>query len=96
MKVLVTGGAGYIGSHMNVELFNAGYEVVVLDNFYNSCEEAIHRVEKLCNKKIAFYQGDMRDEACLDRLFPGGNRCSHPFCRVEGSRGVLRKAVTIF
>lgn len=69
MKVLVTGGAGYIGSHMDVELLNAGYEVVVLDNLYNSCEEAIHRVEKLCNKKMAFYQGDIRDEAFLDELF---------------------------
>lgn len=69
MKVLVTGGAGYIGSHMDVELFQAGYEVVVLDNLYNSCEEAIRRVEKLCNKKVSFYQGDIRDEAILEELF---------------------------
>ena len=73
MKILVTGGAGYIGSHTDVELLKAGYEVVVLDNFYNSCEEAIHRVERLCNKKMPFYQGDMRDEALLEELFSKEN-----------------------
>lgn len=73
MKVLVTGGAGYIGSHTDVELLNAGYDVVVLDNFYNSCEEAIRRVEKICNKKMTFYEGDMRDEALLEELFSKEN-----------------------
>ena len=50
MSILVTGGAGYIGSHTCVELLNAGYDVVVVDNLYNSCEEALRRVEKSLEK----------------------------------------------
>lgn len=63
MKILVTGGAGYIGSHTCLELLNAGYEVVVLDNLYNSCEESLKRVEKLTGKKISFYEVDLLDAA---------------------------------
>ena len=55
MKILVTGGAGYIGSHTCVELLNNDYEVVVVDNLYNSCEEALHRVEKITGQTITFY-----------------------------------------
>lgn len=73
MKVLVTGGAGYIGSHTDVELLQAGYEVVALDNLCNSCEEAVRRVEKICNKKMTFYQGDMRDEVLLEEIFTKEN-----------------------
>ncbi|MBO7402791.1 MAG: UDP-glucose 4-epimerase GalE [Lachnospiraceae bacterium] len=69
MKILVTGGAGYIASHTNVELLNAGYDVVVLDNLCNSSEESIHRVEKLTGKKIAFYELDMLDKDGMDSLF---------------------------
>lgn len=53
-KVLVAGGAGYIGSHTCVELLNGGYEVVVLDNLSNSCEEALRRVEKITGKALRF------------------------------------------
>jgi UDP-glucose 4-epimerase len=55
MKVLLTGGAGYIGSHTAVELLNAGYEVVVVDNLSNSSVKAIHRVQRLTNHSIQFY-----------------------------------------
>lgn len=68
-KILVTGGAGYIGSHTCVELLNSGYGVVVLDNFSNSSPESLKRVEKITGKKIALYEGDVRDGALLDKIF---------------------------
>ena len=69
MKVLVTGGAGYIGSHTSVELLNAGHEVVCIDNFMNSKYEAVKRVEKITGKEIKFYEGDIRDRKILDKIF---------------------------
>ncbi|MEH6627050.1 MAG: UDP-glucose 4-epimerase GalE [Motiliproteus sp.] len=69
MAILVTGGAGYIGSHSCVQLLEAGYEIVVLDNLSNSSIIALERVEKITAKRVAFVEGDIRDRACLDRLF---------------------------
>lgn len=69
MAVLVTGGAGYIGSHTIVELITKGYEVVVVDNLVNSCEESLKRVAKITGVNPAFYEGDIRDEALLRRIF---------------------------
>ncbi|MBR9879758.1 MAG: UDP-glucose 4-epimerase GalE [Gammaproteobacteria bacterium] len=69
MKVLVTGGAGYIGTHTLVELISAGHEVVVYDNFRNSSPKAIARVEELVGQKVPVVRGDIRDRACLDRTF---------------------------
>lgn len=69
MKILVTGGAGYIASHTNVLLLERGCEVVALDNLINSSEESIRRVEELTGKKIRFYRGDCRDKALLNRIF---------------------------
>jgi UDP-glucose 4-epimerase len=69
MKILVTGGAGYIASHTNVELLNAGYEVVVVDNLCNSSMESIYRVEKLTGKKITFYEADILDKEKLRQIF---------------------------
>ncbi len=69
MKVLVTGGAGYIGSHTSVELLNSGHEVICIDNFMNSKYEAVKRVEAITGKKIKFYEGDIRDRAILDKIF---------------------------
>jgi len=69
MRILVTGGAGYIGSHTCVELLQAGYEVVVVDNLCNSSQEALYRVEEITGKKITFYQEDLLDRAALDRIF---------------------------
>ena len=68
-KILVTGGAGYIGSHTCVELLNNGFDVVVLDNLSNSSEESLARVEKLTGKSITFMKGDVRDGDILDSLF---------------------------
>ena len=68
--ILVTGGAGFIGSHTCVELLNAGYDVVVVDDLSNASEVALKRVERITGKKIrAFYQGDVKDGALLDRIF---------------------------
>ena len=69
MNVLVTGGAGYIGSHTTVELLNAGHNVVCVDNFMNSKYESIVRVEKITGKKVKFYEGDIRDRKILDKIF---------------------------
>lgn len=69
MKILVTGGAGYIASHTNIVLLNNGYDVVAVDNLMNSSEESIKRVEKITGKKIAFYKGDVRDKALLEKIF---------------------------
>ena len=68
-EILVTGGAGYIGSHTCVELIEAGYGVVVIDNYSNSSPESIKRVEKICGRKIALYEGDVRDAKILDKIF---------------------------
>lgn len=67
--VLVTGGAGYIGSHACVALIDAGYEVVVLDNLSNSSAVALERVQEICGTSPVFTQGDIRDRDCLDQLF---------------------------
>lgn len=69
MAILVTGGAGYIGSHTVLTLLERGEEVVVLDNLSNSSEESLHRVEQLTGKAAVFYQGDILDEQCLKRIF---------------------------
>ncbi|MGN0822661.1 MAG: SDR family NAD(P)-dependent oxidoreductase, partial [Candidatus Gallimonas sp.] len=69
MKVLVTGGAGYIGSHTVVELQNEGFDVVVVDNLSNSSEESLRRVEKITGKKVPFYCADVRDRAAMEEIF---------------------------
>lgn len=69
MAVLVTGGAGYIGSHTCVELLNSGYEVVVMDNLYNSNEKALERVEKITGKPVKFYCVDMLDKDAMNDIF---------------------------
>ena len=69
MKILVTGGAGYIGSHTCVELLQSGYEVVVIDNLCNSNAESLKRVETITGKNVTFYEGDVRDEALLKKIF---------------------------
>ena len=67
--ILVTGGAGYIGTHTCVELLNAGFDVVVLDNFCNSKPEAIHRVQKITGLPVRLVNGDVRDKECLSAIF---------------------------
>lgn len=69
MTILVTGGAGYIGSHTCVELLNAGYDVVIIDNLYNSNQKAVDRIEEITGKKVKFYPDDMMDRAAVKRVF---------------------------
>lgn len=69
MKILVTGGAGYIGSHTCVELLNNGYDVIVYDNLSNSCEKALDRVKEITGKAVKFIKGDILDKSHLDKVF---------------------------
>ena len=69
MKILVTGGAGYIGSHTCIELLNEGHEVVVMDNLYNASEKALERVEKITGKKVIFYKEDMLNKEGMNKIF---------------------------
>ena len=69
MKILLTGGAGYIGSHTAVELYNAGHEVVIVDNLVNSKEEVIKRIDEISGKQTPFIKADVRDHAAMDAVF---------------------------
>ena len=69
MSILVTGGTGFIGSHTTVELINAGYDVVIIDNLVNSCREVINRIEKITGKRPAFYENDLLDKAAVEKIF---------------------------
>lgn len=69
MKILVTGGAGYIGSHTCVELLKEGHDVIVVDNLSNSCAESLKRVKQITGKDVLFYQYDLLDKSALDKVF---------------------------
>ncbi len=73
MSILITGGCGYIGSHTCVEMLNAGYDIVVLDNYYNSKPEALNRIKELSGKDFPFYNCDIRDAEGLRRVFSENN-----------------------
>lgn len=73
MAILVTGGAGYIGSHTCVELLKAGYEIIVVDNLSNSKPEALHRIQEISGKKLTFYEVDLLHKEALDKVFAANN-----------------------
>ena len=92
--ILLAGGAGYIGSHTAVELLNAGYEVVVADNYSNSCPEAIKRVEKITGKSVKLYELDIKDNAKLETVFQENqiDAVIH-FAGLKGKKAVIFAAV---
>ena len=69
MNILLTGGAGFIGSHTAVELLNAGHDVIIVDNLYNSSAKAVERVEELTGKRVKFYCADACNHDAMDRIF---------------------------
>ena len=69
MKILVTGGAGYIGSHTCVELLEAGYDVMIVDNLYNASEKAVDRIGQITGKTPTFYEADIRDYEKMTEIF---------------------------
>ena len=69
MSILITGGAGFIGSHTCVEMLNAGYDIIILDNFVNSKPESLKRIKELSGKDFKFYEADIRDTAALEKIF---------------------------
>ena len=73
MSILVTGGAGYIGSHTCIEMQNAGYDVIVIDNLDNSSKESLSRVEKITGKAVKFYEEDVRNKEALRKIFSENN-----------------------
>ncbi|MDD6328274.1 MAG: SDR family NAD(P)-dependent oxidoreductase, partial [Lachnospiraceae bacterium] len=68
MKILVTGGAGYIGSHTCVELLDEGYEVVIVDNLYNASKKVIRRIPQITGKNVGFYEADIRDYSQMSHI----------------------------
>ena len=96
MAILVAGGAGYIGSHTCVELLERGYEVVVVDNLYNSSEVALERVQEITGKTLKFYKGDILNREDLEPIFENRrDRGSDQLCRTQSSRRICRKALGI-
>lgn len=91
MTILITGGAGYIGSHTTLAFLQQGYEVVVLDNLVNSSFESIKRIERIAGKSPAFVHGDVRDQRKLRQLFT-----SYPFSAVIHLAGLKAVAESIF
>lgn len=69
MKILVTGGAGYIGSHACLMLLQSGYEIVIIDNFSNSSQESLNRIKKISSKNFLFYEADLRDKSKIEKIF---------------------------
>ena len=89
MKILVTGGAGYIGSHTCVELLQAGYEIVIVDNFANSQPAVLERIKTITGRDFLFYEGDVLRDGAAGKDFSGKRDPSgDPFCRIQGCRRI--------
>ncbi len=88
MHILVTGGAGYIGSHTCLELLNNGYEVTVVDDLSNSCWESLNRVEELTGKKVAFFEVDLLNQEALAEVFAGSRQKVDAVIHFAGKKAV--------
>lgn len=95
MRILVTGGAGYIGSHTCLALLEQGHEVVVFDNLYNASEEALNRVKKLTGKDLTFYKADMLDRDAMEKIFDAEKIDAVIHFAGKGCWQISRKAVGI-
>ena len=84
MNILVTGGAGYIGSHTCVELLNNNHSVIIADNLCNSKIETIEKIKQITNKDVIFYPVDVTDEQAVESIFSW----HYSFCRTEGGRRI--------
>ena len=96
MRILITGGAGYIGTHTCVELLNNGYEVVVIDNLCNSSEIALDRVREITGKDFPFYMADVCDEKTLDEAFSGGIDCVIHFAGLKAVGESVQKPLEYY
>lgn len=92
MAILVTGGAGFIGTHTCIELINAGYEPIVVDNYYNASPKALERVEEIVGKKVKFYECDVRDKKKLDSVFKENKIDAVIHLQAQGGRRILPQA----
>ena len=88
MHILVTGGAGYIGSHTCLELLNGGYQVTVVDNLSNSSWESLNRVEELTGKKMTFFEVDLLDQEALTEVFAGSEQKIDAVIHFAGKKAV--------
>lgn len=87
MTVLLAGGAGYIGSHTAVQLLMSGYDVVIADDYSNSCPEVINRIEEITGKQVRAYETDVKDKVKVQRIFAENrDRLRDSLCRSEGRR----------
>ena len=94
--ILVTGGAGYIGSHTCVQLMDAGYEVLIVDNFVNSKPEVLYNLEQITGKRPYFVKADICDEAAMEEIFSTLLRTvSSDIPRIESSGRICKKTVGI-
>ena len=91
MKALLTGGAGYIGSHTAIAMLEAGHEVAVVDNYYNSSPEAIRRVEQITGKSIALYEADVADKDKMREILAGRCLTASYTLRTQGCRRIRRQ-----
>ena len=92
MAILVTGGTGFIGSHTCIALTEAGYDAVIVDNYYNSSPKSLERINELCGKELKFYECDIRNREGMTRVFKENKIDAVPFRGAQSGGRILPKA----